>query len=351
MTTTIYIGNNWNLVDDPSNAVMVKVIDDDGRVRFGVRPGLTQNSFPGHEGRPGQVGGSRPRDASAPDSLSHTGHNAPGLQKYNLKDEDYEAYQRVMKMESPEAQDALKRAGVTRDQAVKMVDDAREKAASIPQTRDLHMKDGVYSPERKKVHDEIRDKYLSRGKINEDGKPELFLTGGLPGAGKSSILKKEMYDGYKDKFVIIDSDAIKEQLAAIDGLENLGIHAASYHAEADDIISDIFGTAIEKRMNIGLDGTMKNQKKMLDVVSDFKGLGYKVEVAFVDLPPEKAMTRGLERYFRGGRFVDPIYIASNDHKNPATAKALKDHVDVYRFWDNDVPFGSSPILVDEKVMQ
>lgn len=310
-----------------------------------------QNTFEDHQGRPGQVGGSLPRGAGASESLSYAGHNAPGLQRYNLKDEDYAAYQKAMEMDSPDAKKALERAGISRDQALQMIDNARETAANLPQTRDTYMVDGKYTDERQKLHDSIRDEYLSKGKINEDGKPELFLTGGLPGAGKSSILKKEMYDGYKEKFVIIDSDAIKEKLAAADGLENLGIHAASYHAEADDIISDIFSQAVERRMNIGLDGTMKNQKKMLDVVSNFKDMGYNVEVAFVDLPPQKAMERGTERFVRGGRFVDPVYIASNDHKNPATAQALKDHVDVYRFWNNDVPFGTSPILVDEKVMQ
>lgn len=64
MTETIFITQDWEITEDPAVAAMVKVIDDNGRVTFGIRPGMAQNTFEGHEGRPGQVGGSLPRGDS-----------------------------------------------------------------------------------------------------------------------------------------------------------------------------------------------------------------------------------------------------------------------------------------------
>lgn len=77
MSETIFLDEYWNPVEADS-AVMVKVIEDDGRVRFGIRKReeagplmsalnkLFPNSFEGHRGRPGQRGGSLPRDAAGP---------------------------------------------------------------------------------------------------------------------------------------------------------------------------------------------------------------------------------------------------------------------------------------------
>ena len=51
--------------DDPRMA-MVKVRQPDGKVVFGVPAGVKQNTFEGHEGRPGKVGGSLPRGQGNP---------------------------------------------------------------------------------------------------------------------------------------------------------------------------------------------------------------------------------------------------------------------------------------------
>lgn len=74
MDEIIYIDADWNIVQDPSLAAMVKVVSDDGSIKFGIRRmsqdplisainKLTANTFEGHAGRPGERGGSLPRGA------------------------------------------------------------------------------------------------------------------------------------------------------------------------------------------------------------------------------------------------------------------------------------------------
>lgn len=270
----------------------------------------------------------------------------PLVVQYDLQDKDYETLEKALALDSDEAKKMLKRYNATPEEALQRIAEAREKAAALKSSRDVHMKDGVYTAERQALHDKIKSDFLAQGKIEDE--PKLLLTGGLPGSGKSSVLESEQYAGYEGQYVVIDSDRIKGLLAKADGIDNVTIEAASYHAEADDIIANIFSEALEKRMNIGLDGTMKSSGKMVSLAQSFKDKGYSVEVAFVNLDPEKAITRGIGRFLGGGRFVDPVYIASNDHKNPKTANDLYDISDTWRFWSNDVPFGSPPILVKEK---
>ena len=71
----IYIGPNWTIVEDPDDAVMVKVISPDGSIKFGIPVDednvdeLSELGGPGsgnhgHAGRPGKIGGSSKSSSS-----------------------------------------------------------------------------------------------------------------------------------------------------------------------------------------------------------------------------------------------------------------------------------------------
>jgi hypothetical protein len=269
-------------------------------------------------------------------------------QATSLTAQDAGMLDKVMAMDSQSAQSMLERAGYTKDEALQAIEEARTLVGTTPQTRGQYIdENGIYSAERQALHDKITMGFTQSGIPSEN--PELFLTGGLPGAGKSHVLNQEVYAGKLDNLVLVDSDKIKEILARADGIETLGALAQSYHAEADDIIQQIFTEASQNGLSVGLDATMKNATKTIELIDTFKGFGYTVESAFVDINLEEAMTRAIGRYLEGGRYVDPEYIASHDGKNSATAYAIKDLVDVWRFWDNNVPFGSPPILIEEVI--
>ena len=127
----------------------------------------------------------------------------------------------------------------------------------------------------------------------------------------------------KGKYVHIDSDKVKSLLAKVDELNEVTWQAQMYHKEADTVLKWTMKQAKKNRQNVLYDGTMKNAAKMKELVKKFKAAGYRVEIAYADLPMEKAMTRAVSRFFgkKGsgrGRFVDPAYIASHGKQNIAT---------------------------------
>lgn len=266
-----------------------------------------------------------------------------------LKPIDRDNYQATMKLDSPEATAMLKELNLTREQAMEKITDARRIVASTKQTRDQHTivgTHGKYTPEREAVHQRIMDE-MTRTMVPTEH-PTLFLTGGLAGSGKSTMMKEPQYAGYGDKFVIIDSDNIKAMLAKADGIANVGSKAATYHVESSEVVYKVLHKAVSNHASVGLDGTMKSQVKVERLVALFKRNGYKVESAFTELPARKAMERATGRFLAGGRFVDPLFIAENDHKNIGTMRSLKDVSDTWRIWNTDVTRGTSPKLVEEK---
>ena len=154
-----------------------------------------------------------------------------------------------------------------------------------------------------------------RGQIATRGtKPDVLMTGGYPGSGKSTTLDK-VFDGWRDKYVHIDSDHVKGLLAAFDDT-TITWNAGLYHEEADDILALVFQKAFQQNRHVLYDGTMKTTQKMLTFVDDFCVKGpYRPTMAVIDLPMEKAIERAIGRALGDsgldGRFVDPTYMLSH----------------------------------------
>ncbi|RLC38151.1 hypothetical protein DRH27_02935, partial [Candidatus Falkowbacteria bacterium] len=140
--------------------------------------------------------------------------------------------------------------------------------------------------------------------------------------------------------------AIKLQLAKFDGHAKLGWRAANYHAEADKIIQIAIKRATKQNKNILYDGTMKNLEKYIKKIDEFKKAGYKIKMAYADLPMEKTMVRAIGRaYGHDARFVDPVYIASHGKRNLRAFNQLKKQVDEWVHYNTDVPYKTKPTLV------
>ena len=148
----------------------------------------------------------------------------------------------------------------------------------------------------------------SESKPTNQKKPKMLMTGGYPGSGKSTM-PDHAYPGWKEKYVHIDSDAIKNKLAQADGFKDVGWRASAYHGEADKVLKQLMKAAQDNNMNILYDGTMKTYNKMRDIIKHHNKLGYGFEMAFADLPIEKSMERAMARFmgssgpFHSGSFL------------------------------------------------
>ena len=270
------------------------------------------------------------------------------------------AYEKGKLLNSEGAIEALRKKGLTRSEALKQLSEHRAKLAQAgPDSRTLNFNPntkvrGNYGRDRAILHNRIARSITQQGKIAEDA-ADLLMTGGYPGSGKSTMLDKA-FPGWQNKYVHLDSDHIKGLLAAFDDT-TISWNAAQYHEEADDIIRMIFQKSFNENRHLLFDGTMKNAKKMIDVIDRFHGVGgYNPYLAFSELPMEKTIERAILRATgpggATGRFVEPGYITTHLGKNIRTYEQLKEAFeDVIKFtkYDNDVPFGDMPILLETNI--
>ncbi len=189
-------------------------------------------------------------------------------------------------------------------------------------TKTKFTKNGVYTEKRQELHNKIITGIY--GDTEPVKNPEFIMTGGLPASGKSSMLERKVLFNY----VKLDGDSVKMQLP-----EYKGWNASHVEKEAEDIINEAFKYSTRTKRNIIFDGTMKSMDQYIPLATAMKKRGYTIAALYMDVPMKLAIKKSIRRYHRMGRFVDPLYIASNDAHNKKTFEALKPIVDRYEHYD------------------
>jgi predicted ABC-type ATPase len=302
----------------------------------------------GKYGRKGHVGGSSSEPTYDGETKTHAGRAIPASSELvkigEISDEDFEALKRGMLFEDEYAKAYLEKHNLTRDEIIAKLSEAREKAKEAKSTKDIHFKDGKYTDERQALHQKIVDDFMKDKPSQEN--PTVLITGGLPGAGKSSILKTDKFKDFQKDAVYVGADDIKEALAKADGIDTLGVHAGAYHAESRDVAKKLSETAFTQSVNAVLDTTLSRKSETTELMDTMKKNGYQVELIFADLPLEKSVQRATFRFLETERLVDPYNIAMYDAKPKTTFETVKSGADKWSVWNTDVPFGQMPILMD-----
>lgn len=202
---------------------------------------------------------------------------------------------------------------------------------------------GIYTPKRAALHKEIiREifKNAENAKPQDGEKPNFLVLGGRGGSGKSKF-DGLVYD--RNKYIVLDADAIKEMLP-----EYKGYNAFEVHEESSDILKRALNKAKKLGLNVVLDGTMKTLKSTESKITDFKDNGYNIEMYYMHLPREKAAERAIGRFMgNNGRYV-PLDVLLDMKENENNFNALKKHASKWAFYNNDVAKKSDePILVDK----
>ena len=268
---------------------------------------------------------------------------------YKLTPYQVQRYKNALKLNSASSREMMRRKNLKYKSGIYQdFEKVRTDLSTLGRTKDKYYnpKTKTYSRSRAALHEKLASEIVAKGKT-ADGAADFLMTGGYPGSGKSTMLN-QAFPGWKQKFVHIDSDAIKALLAKSDGIDNLGWRAYAYHDEADAVIDLIFEKSRKQNKHILFDGTMKNSDKMVKLISKHKEHGYNTRAAFADLPLEKSIDRAIARYYgESGRFVDPIYIVTHGNKNINTFKNLQDIVDSWVHYSTDVPFKSLAKLISK----
>lgn len=193
-----------------------------------------------------------------------------------------------------------------------------------------------------------------------------ILAGGLPGAGKTTVL--EQHAGIdRSRYLTINPDDIKEQMAErgmIPEVAGLTPMEASdlVHEESSHISKRLARRAMREGKNVIWDITMSSLESTQNRISDLRATGYTpVEGMFVEIPVDVGMRRadgrhrdGHDKYRAGfglgGRFVPADVIAAQQDpdwgsRNRKTFEQVKPELDAWARYDNSVD-GRTPVLAD-----
>ena len=210
---------------------------------------------------------------------------------------------------------------------------------------------GEYNRSRAEKHKEIIDKLFKNedtAKPKNSEPPTFMILGGRGGSGKGNFGKEgkscQVYN--KKDYIVLDADAIKEMLKP----PYNGFNAFEVHQESSDILTQALAKARKKGLNVVWDGTMKtlsSVEKKLKPFMDSK-YNYNIEMYYMHLPREKAAERAIGRFMESedGRYV-PLTELLKMKDNEENFDKLKKYASKWAFYNNDVPFGTDPVLIDK----
>ena len=223
----------------------------------------------------------------------------------------------------------------------------------------------VWSDERDALQGAIvEDLYARCSEVPCDG--EAILAGGLPGAGKTTVLR-EFADLDLSQYVMINPDVIKAEMAKrglIPDVVGLSPMEASdlVHEEASQVAKRLASRAESDGRNVIWDFTMSETSTIADRIDSLRSAGYvRVDGVFVDIPVEVSVQRAADRHrnghdeYRAGIGLGDRYIAeatimkhadsswgSGNRKN---FEELKPKLDGWSRYDNSAD-GRAPVLVE-----
>lgn len=234
-------------------------------------------------------------------------------------------------------------------------------ALSDGQATDISMTIGhdgqSWTPERAQLHNEIVNEMWQAGGASVPAEGRAVITGGLGGAGKSTVLKG--YAGIDStQYFTINSDDVKAKMAerdmvpTVEGLSPLEA-SALVHVESGHVANLLAGRAYANNTNVVWDTTMGSRTRIEARIAEMRDAGYGViGGVFVDIPVETSVERAMSRHREGmaqqaagkgfgGRYVPPSAIRAKtsdtaSSTNRETFDALKPKLDSWVIYDNSV---------------
>ena len=179
------------------------------------------------------------------------------------------------------------------------------------------------------------------GEIRREKRLDIVI--GLPASCKSSALVEPISEMYHSR--IIDSDEAKKLLPEY----NDGWGAGIVHKESQLIADRQFKAAVRNGENITYPRVGGDCDELTDIIAAVKKQGYSVYIHFNELDRNKALGRMINRFLETGRYIKPELVTKYGNGISATYETLKNRselVDGFSKWNNDVPLGCRPKLIE-----
>ena len=204
------------------------------------------------------------------------------------------------------------------------------------------------TPERQALRDKVGQMLYQQGGHADAAKApyeiatnrQAHIVLGAPASGKTNIVTPLIQN---NNARLIDSDEAKSLLGDVN-------QAAALHQESDGIATDQMLRAAKRGDNVVLPLVGKNPERVNAAISALKDQNYDVHLHYNHLDPNLAAQRAVTRFNETGRFVDPHYVMNEVGLRPKqTYDILKNNENVtsYHSYDNNVPIGQQPKLIEE----
>ena len=181
--------------------------------------------------------------------------------------------------------------------------------------------------------------------LSQSKNPTAYLTAGLPGAGKSSLVGLMLEETKNSKTFIANSDEMRPYHPYFkEAVEMFGSNAgAAVHKDASIFSEKSIAYAQEQRANFIVDGTMRDPKKVKELILSLKANGYKIKVIAIAVTKYESLHGIFNRYLKQyedspttARFVEPKFIEIGKSKILESIKVLySEHIDELKVLDRD----------------
>ena len=173
------------------------------------------------------------------------------------------------------------------------------------------------------------------------GKRAIIVLG-PPAAGKSSIANPI---ARKHNAAIIDADEAKKFMPEF--AEGRGANAV--HEESAQIAEVALAQALGDGINVVIPKVGGNDKSIKKLIERLRNYDYEIDVVGMDVKPEVAMSRMIQRFINTGRYVPYNYLKSVGDKPMSTYNNLKREglADGYAHIDNNATTKTAPKPVIE----
>ena len=221
---------------------------------------------------------------------------------------------------------------------------------------------------RKAIRRKMIKEALGKKSTIDKQDPDLYLTGGIPGSGKTYVSERLIAnsEGVKVKnlkkaVTVVSADNFKMKLVKHENKyganpkyykskEPLILTNAEYfHRESTSMAKEQFNKAVKQKRNIILDKTQKTSAKLKRAINYAKKYGYDVHELGVFVRPTTAIKNAQARFIETGRYMPARGIASGYKKNYRSILSVSKYkgVDTYMFFDNTPPYAkvSKPVMV------
>lgn len=179
--------------------------------------------------------------------------------------------------------------------------------------------------------------------------PDVVLTMGAPGSGKSTVLKA--IGLCQGDVVLVDPDEFKRDL--VEYQLGVAVHdrlsADRVHRESSMLAKATRDQAIESRRDMCIDGVMSKRASAIELIKRLRDGDYNITIVAVTVPLEVSIERVQKRGEVTGRFVPRDYIELAYRNIGQHRDELLRIADLGLLYDANVPMTEPPILLAEYV--